>query len=151
MITYRKDTYQVLFTYEFLCMMTEHYKEVGGFKDSKKIELSVDWDLYRTLGRQNKMAMFTTRKNKKLIGYNFYIIGHHPHYKKALIAEADSVYVIPEFRNSWIGYKLIKYSVEYLRDKVDAITLNMHVDHKFEGIAKRLGFKPLECKHILET
>jgi len=151
MITFQEESYIVMFTPEFWEMAKKHYREVGGFKDSNKIKLSVNWGMYKLLGKQNRIAMFTAKEDTKLIGYNFYIIANHPHYQNAIIAEADSVYVIPKFRKGFIGYKLIKYSVKCLLDRVDAITLNMHIEHKFDSIAKRLGFKPLECKYILET
>lgn len=150
-ITFQEESYKVIFTPEFMELMLAHYKEVGGFKDSNKIKLAPNWDLYRTLGKNGNIVMFTIRDDKMLIGYNFYMVASHPHYRNSIIAEADSLYLIPKFRKGYTGYKLIKYSIDKLKKRVDAITLNTHVDFDFKSIAIRLGFKPLEQKFVMEV
>lgn len=151
MITYQEESYKIMRTKEFMELAKPHYKEVGGFKDSSKIKLAINWELYKTLGKAGIIRMFTARCNKKLIGYNFYMVAAHPHYRNNTIAEADSIYVHPLYRKGLTGYKLIKYAINVLKDKVDAITLNMHIDLSLEPLAKRLGFKPLERKFVLEV
>jgi len=151
MITFQEESYKIMFTPEFENLMIPHYQEVGGFKDSDKIKLSLNWDMYKVIGENGNVVMFTVRNSGELIGYNFYIVSTHPHYKDTLIAEADSIYLTPQFRKGYTGYKLIKYSINKLKERVNAITLNMHVDHSFESLAKRLGFNLLEYKFVLEV
>lgn len=151
MIAYQEESYKIMWTKEFMELAKPHYKEVGGFKDSSKIKLAINWELYKSLGEAGIIKMFTVRHNKKLVGYNFYMVAPHPHYRNNVMAEADSIYVHPDYRRGLVGYALIKYAINSLKDKVDVITLNMHIDLSLEPLAKRLGFKPLERKFVLEV
>ena len=150
MITFQEEHYSNFFTHEFMELYKVHWEEIGSF-DKQKIKLSPDWDKYRIMGKQNNLITFTIRNDRVLTGYNIFIITNHHHYKNTIIAENDILYLKPEYRKGFTGYKFVKYCVEELKNKVDVILLSMKASYTFENIAKRLGFTLMDYKFILEV
>lgn len=149
MITFQEDSYTKLFTPEFMSMYKDHWREIGIF-DRDKVKLSPNWDMYKAMGKLNSLVLFTAKSGDDVVGYNLFIITYHPHYAATKVAENDIIYLKPEFRKGFTGYKFIKYSVEELKKKVKIITLSMKADHPFAPIVKRLGFELTDLKHTLE-
>lgn len=151
MIVFQEEDYTHFFSFEFMQLYRTHWKEIGVF-DKHKIPLNPDWDLYRVLGKQNKLITFTARtKNALLIGYNIFITSTHHHYRDAIIAENDILYIHPEYRKGYTGYKFLKYCIKELEKRVDIIMLSVKASYPLEAITKRLGFKLMDYKFILET
>jgi len=149
MITYQEESYKAMFTSEFRALTEEHWQEVGGF-NKEKVKLSVNWDMYKALGKAGNLILYIIKYTDKVIGYCLFIKALHPHYRNTLIAENDILYLIPSFRKGYTGYKFLKYCVEDLKKKVDIILLSMKVKHSYEVIAKRLGFTLMDCLYRLE-
>jgi len=150
MITFQEEHYTQFFTKEFMELYKIHWREIGSF-DKQKIKLSPDWEVYRAIGKQNKLITFTIRDENTLIGYNVFMITNHHHYKSTIIAENDILYLHPEYRKGFTGYKFMKYCIEDLKNKVDIIILSVKASHSFEAITKRLGFTLMDHKFILEV
>ena len=148
MITFKEEHYGNFFAAEFMDLYRANWKEIGGY-DKQKIKMSPDWDMYRALGKNGNLVTFTIRDTNELIGYNLFIIAQHQHYKNHIVAENDTLYLKPEYRKGYTGYKFIKYCVEELKSKVDIIKLSMKAEYPFESVVKRLGFKLLDYKFIL--
>jgi len=148
---FQEEDYTHFFSYEFMKLYRTHWKEIGNF-NKQKIPLEPDWDIYRTLGKQGKLITFTIRTpNGLLIGYNIFIVTTHHHYRNAIIAENDILYLHPDYRKGYTGYNFIKYCIKELKERVDIIMLSVKASHSIEAITKRLGFKLMDYKFVLET
>lgn len=130
-------------------LTVKHWEEIGVF-NKEKIPLNPNWELYDILYEQDVLHIVTAEDNKKLVGYYVSIITPYLHYKDTLVAENDVVYLCKEYRKGLTGYKLIKFAVEQLKQRVQVIILNMKAEHPFFSLSKRLGFKLTEYKFTLE-
>jgi len=149
MITFQEESYTKFFSKEFMELYKLHWEEIGAF-NKQKIRLLPDWDVYRAMGKQNRLITFTVREDSTLIGYSIFILANHHHYKATSLAENDILYLKPEFRKGLTGYRFIKYCVEKLKKEFDVIILSMKAEYSFEPIVKRLGFKLTDYKFTLE-
>ena len=80
-----------------------------------------------------------------------FVLHPHPHYKSTMTAENDIMFLLPRHRQGLVGYRMIKYAVNKLKDKVDLISLSMKAEHDFSSLLERLDFKLVDYKYFLEV
>ena len=148
MITFQEEILNPNFIKEIESILKLHAEELNEFTFS----LNPDWKVYQQLADSEVLHIVTARKDKKLIGYYVSIIHTHPHYKDMLTAENDLHYILPKYRKGWLGYKFLKRVIQFLKEhNVDVITHSMKARHSYLPIAKRLGFRLMEYKLIMEV
>jgi len=149
MITYQEENWTDVVD-EIHILAVDHWKEICAF-DREKVVLKPNLVLYEAINKEKLLHVVTVRDSKELIGYYVSIITPHLHYSNTLVADNDIVFLKKEYRKGMTGYKLIKFAVEILKDKVQVIMLGMKVEHAFVNVMERLNFKLTEYKFTMET
>lgn len=129
------------------CLREEHWPEVGHYKD---IPIDMDWKRYFALQEMGKLRCYVVRsvlneemKTFELVGYAFYLVDHHLHYRKTLVAGQDILYIKKQFRGfgrhflSWCDAELKKEGV---------VTVTHHIKPYFDWspMAVELGYEHAE-------
>lgn len=124
-------------------LLEKHWEEVALHQG--KIKLNPDWKEYARLDAEGSLIAFTARKDGALVGYCVLIKSRSIHYKDHIFACNDVVFVIPEYRNTSTGYKLIKAAQEYCIDAgVSLMTVNTKVHIPFDKLMLDMGFDLVE-------
>ncbi len=129
---------------EAVPLFEDHWREVGVDRD--KIMLSIDFERLFLLERSRALSGFTARVDTRLIGYALFLCSRHLHYKEALYAYADVIYVAPEHRKSTgAGLGLIRFAERTLRGQgVAKIVYHIKLDHDFMPVMQKLGYEERE-------
>lgn len=135
--------------HEAEALFRRHYAEIARLQHINI--LNMDWPRYTRLQAGGHLFCLTVRDTGKLVGYIVYILAPHLHYCESTQAENDLTYVLPEYRQAWAGYKLIKYAVQILgsRGDIDVVHMRVKKDHDWGKILKRLGFEEAEQLYSL--
>lgn len=106
-----------------------HWKEVALYQND--INLDMWFEKYDQAAINNEFYVITVRDDDKIVGYYWFMVRPHLHYKKSLTAYTDMFYLYPLYRKGFNGIKLFK---------------------KFEEEAKKLGAERLitSCKLSLD-
>ncbi len=137
MITYQRETYQVLLD-EALDLFRTHSEESSERLDL--IPLEVNHQGYLRLEAANKLFVFTIRDGSKLIGYSKWIVSNPLHYKNSLTVSSTTIYVLPEYRKGLLGYKFIKWSIDQIKKRqIKRILIGIKPHHDFGKLLERLG------------
>ena len=148
MITFQEETLAQIRDKEFEDILKLHSEELTEFA----FQLNPDWKVYQLLEDTGALHIVTARDNEKLIGYHVSFIMTHHHYMDALVAENDLYYILPEYRKGWLGYKFLKKVIQFLkRRNVNIVSHNMKVSHSYLPLTKRLGFRLMEYKLVMEV
>jgi len=124
---------------EFIALSVDHYREIALNQD--KIPLDPDYDKYKSMGDNHSMIFISVRDNGKLIGYAFWMICQHLHYKSTRWAYNDIIYLDPKYRRSGLGLKLIKASEQVMIDAgAKKIAWHVKVTNDWTPILARLGY-----------
>jgi len=121
----------------------KHWEEIAVNKD--KIKLNPDWSFYESIYEAGNLGIYTARKDTNLVGYFIVIARPHPHYKDHIFAANDIIYIDPDYRKGLVGYKLIKFVENDLKNMgVSVLTINTKVHKPFDAVLERLGFENVE-------
>jgi len=124
-------------------LLEKHWQEVALYQG--KIKLNPDWQEYARLDAAGSLVAFTARKDGVLVGYCVLVKSRSMHYKDHIFASNDVVFVIPEYRNTSTGYKLIKAAQDYCIDAgVSIMTVNTKVHIPFDKLMLDMGFDLIE-------
>jgi len=130
---------------EILPLLDKHWEEIALNKDS--IKLNPDWEAYYAIERVGNLGIYTCRKEdtNELVGY-FVVIAHqHLHYKDHVFAENDIIYLHPELRNAGVGFKLIEFAENDLKELgVSALHINTKVHQPFDKLLEQMGYNNIE-------
>jgi hypothetical protein len=107
-----------------------------------------DWDRYFAFDRAGSCAVWTARTIKSgiLVGFVVWILTRGLHCSDTVFANADLVYLAPDYREGLTGYRLLKTAVAAVRSHVDfcRVETNMMYEHGRMGVLlKRLGFRKI--------
>lgn len=125
----------------------EHWEEVGHYKD---IPIDMEWSKYEALEKMGKLRCFTIRqplneefKETVLMGYAFFIVDKHLHYKNTVVASQDILYVRKPYRG--IGKEFLKWCDEELK-KDNVVTITHHAKPWFEygNLFQDMGYEKAE-------
>lgn len=137
MITYQKETYQVLVD-EAEDLFKRHSEESSDRLDI--ISLGINHQGYLRLESKRQLETHTIRDGNKLIGYFNWIITNPMHYINSTTAMSTMIYVLPEYRKGLLGYKFIKWSIGQIKERrVNRILIGIKPHHDFGKLLERLG------------
>lgn len=137
MITFQKESF-TKFISDGKELFFVHNQEV--VEQVEGIPLDVNYKAYFKMEALDKLEVHTVRDDGKLIGYSLWMLYYHPHYKTSLTANSTLIYIMPSYRKGLLGYKLIKWSIDRIKDRgVQRILIGVKPDHDFSKILERLG------------
>jgi GNAT superfamily N-acetyltransferase len=100
-------------------LLRAHWEEVAHFKD---IPLDVDWQTYAEVEARGRLLIIRVTVGAKLVGYAAYFVAFNPKYRTSLQATQDVIFVLPAYRGSRVGYRLVQMGDEHLkRELVQAV------------------------------
>lgn len=116
-----------------------HYDEIAKYKD---IPLDPDIDVYRSIAASGGLRIFTFRDSAgSLHGYEIFFVKNHPHYKTCLTASQDILYLCPETRKGFMGYKFIEWCDKELRSEgVQLVIQHVKESNNFSSVLRRMGY-----------
>ena len=78
-----------------------------------------DFDRYYALDRSGACAAWTARSGGALVGYVIWIWSRGLHSRCTTFADADPIYLAPEWRDGMTGLKFIRSSIAAVRELVN--------------------------------
>lgn len=79
--------------------------------------LDPDFAVYEQLDLAGRLRIYTVVQGGKLAGYQIFIVTEHPHSRDWISATQDVLYLKPEFRKGFTGYKFIKWCTKQLQEE----------------------------------
>lgn len=123
----------------------KHYGEMQSRleRDGHKIgDYNPRLDEYFSAMDRGDLLTFIVLENGTLVGYSNVWLTNDMH-NGELIAQEDTIYVLPEFRNG-VGRKLVKFIMADLESRgVKRVTISPVTDLRVGKIWQRMGFKPV--------
>jgi len=136
MITYRVETIAVVEAATDL--VRQHYEEVAQFKEVQKLD--PDWDAYERIEESGKLWVMTVRDDGVMVGYMVMMLSMDLHYRGLRRATEDIHYLLPEYRKGLIGFKLLRLTVQAMKEKgVKLVTMRTKAAHSHAALFERLG------------
>lgn len=121
-------------------LFLQHWNETTSFREH--LPLDIDWEKYTSLNEHDLLHIITAKDGEKIVAYMVYVIGENFHYKGKLIANNDTLFVIPEYRKQGLAQKLIKYCEQYLYERgVDVVTMHAKTTNKLSELLQMMGYK----------
>lgn len=129
---------------EALPLLVDHWREIVPFKD---IPLAPDLAAYRSAFAHGNLICITGRipcdsfdLADELVGYAFFFVREHLHFKTSLQAVQDALYLSPACRGL-DGVRLLRYCERALRERGVQV-LHQHVtpQRDFGPILTRMGY-----------
>ena len=105
-----------------------------------------DWGKYFAFDAAGSLAIWTARtiEGNVLVGFVVWILTRGLHCSETVFANADLVYLSPDYREGLTGYKLIKSAVAAVRPHADLVrveTNDLYEQGRMGVLLKRLGFR----------
>ena len=97
----------------FSDLLKEHWEEVA--KNKEVMILSPDRDKYKALEDSGSLKTLIAYSNGVPVGYSVNIVGPHLHYSSLIVGYNDLLFILPEFRNSPLGLKLIRQTEKFMK------------------------------------
>ena len=114
-LKYQKESCNGSIIEELKTLIGAHRDEVSMFSE-KIAPLDPDWDMYLMLEEKKALFTYTARNNGKLVGYYISFIVNHIHYKQTKVADCDIMYIMPEHRKGFAGFKLVRGAEKELEE-----------------------------------
>lgn len=127
---------------ELQSLFKSHYDEVNL---NKVIELDPDVEEYQWMDSRGMIEAHTVRHQGRLVGYSVFAFYKHLHYKRSPTAANDLIFISPEYRRGWTGYKFLKFIIARVKERNPQrifFHVKPHVD--FGRMLERLGAKLFE-------
>ena len=150
MITVGVESFNVVEQNQHL--IKDHWEEVAGSDNSGR-ELDVDWELFRTFEKHNRLVTIVARDNGEMAGYAVFIIQNHFHAKKTICAHNDAIFLRKESRKGRAGFLLIKESKNILEKLYPKVLILWHVKPHvdFGNFLLKIGYKKHETIYSLNV
>ena len=112
-----------------------------------------DWDRYFAMERAGSFAIWTARtlEGKALVGYVVWILLRGLHSAETIFADADLVYLAPEWRDGLTGYKLLKSGIAAVKPMANIIrveTNDLYEGGRMSVLLKRLNFERIGSVYV---
>lgn len=128
-------------------LRNEHWEEVGHYKD---IPIDMQWETYARLEEMGKLRCYTVRgvtneahEGTVLMGYAFFVVDNHLHYKNTLVAAQDILYVRKPYRG--IGRSFLSWcEARLIEEKVVTVTQHIKPWFNWGPMAEELGYEVAE-------
>lgn len=119
-------------------LLRDHYAELTLNKD--KVRLDPDWAQYDALEAADKLRIYTARDLGELVGYAFFFVTPHIHYRKLTVATNDVLFLKSEYRKGMTGIRFLKYCEQELFKCADKVTWHVKAAVDFGPILQRMGY-----------
>ena len=132
-------------------LIDEHYRAITLLSANKDVALEPNKDTYLNIEMTGAYRVYIVRDKETLaiVGYGGYFVSKSLHYTLSLQAVQDVLYVKPEYRSGWIGYRFLKYIEQCMRnDGVDALYQAVTVAHDYSKLLRRLNYREAETVFI---
>lgn len=135
---------------EAIPLLRSHYEEIAHYRD---IPMDPDWDAYDALQKSGMLRICTARTGDgELVGYVCHIVRPHLHYRSALTAIQDVVFLREDHRGGGLGMKLIAFADQRLAGEGVKITMqHVKAAHDFGPLLERMGYELVDhlyCRRL---
>lgn len=127
-------------------LLEAHYQEVAHYPDLK---LDPAWDLYAKINEAGNLRVYTARIDGALVGYEAFFISRSMHYRSAIYAVEDVLFVEKNARGARIGIGLMQFSHGSLA--AAGVTVVMHHCKHKEDLNLGPLYKRVGLEHIDEV
>lgn len=132
---------------ELPALFVAHDTEIH--KEPEALPLDVDWLGYMMSEAQGVLHVLTVRDGKDLVGYCFLFISKSLQ-TSVTTSATDIVYLKPEYREGWTGFKIYKAAKELSRRLgAKKLYLGEHGADTYERLFSRLGAKKVETLYAV--
>lgn len=127
-----------------------HGEEVDLYQEY--FQVSPDYDMYNTLSDLGVLHITTARDEEQggqLVGYLFFFVNNHPHYKEVVYANNDLIYVDPSCRGKGVAKGMFSAAEEDLKEGFDVSVISFHMKsaHPFKELAESMGYEEAEIMY----
>jgi len=106
-------------------------------------------DSYDQLEVKGLFSICTARHLKKLVGYCGFYLYPHMHYPSKIYAMNDVLLLLPEYRKTTAGVKLMKFSEQVVRERGAICVLwSVREWRDFSPILTRMGYHKQETVYM---
>ena len=120
-----------------------HWQDIALNQDT--IKLNPDWERYEEAEASGQLKIFTVREGKMLVGYFVCLVTKSLHYKDHLFAHNDVLFLHPNHRKGLVGWRLIKFAEQCLKDDgVSLLLINTKTHKPFDVLLQRLSYNHVE-------
>lgn len=115
-----------------------HWQETEGYRHG--IALNPDYDYMINAERTSRFILFTVRHEGKLVGNCMMYLSRSTHTQK-WVAEEDTIFILPEYRQGRLGVRLIRYVEDVLRNMgVTEIRVTVKTVNRVGELLQHLGY-----------
>lgn len=146
MIQFHKEYLNKYFFEEIKPLLMMACKEVYKEKENdimfeKFKENNIDYDYFLNKQNEGKLFITTIRDNNKLVGYWALEYFKHSQSNNIIVANNQTIYVLPEYRKNNISVDFIKFTEDLLKKYgVDQIFVGVNPNLKTDILFKRLKY-----------
>lgn len=129
-------------------LLHAHWREIAHYQD---IPLEPDTDYYEGLDRAGVLRCFTVRlaggtlvapEPGMLVGYAAFFVKRNGHYRSSLQAFQDVVFLLPEFRKTLVGSRLLRFcDAELKAEGVQVVYHHSKAAHDIGRVLERQGYE----------
>lgn len=124
-------------------LLMRHWAEIALDKD--EVPLAPDREKYDALNRMGQLSVMTVRSKGALVGYSSMIVNPGLHNKTTLQARMDILYLAPEHRGRFGGFRLLKAHEAALKKRgVRRIFLGSKINTDISRLFEALGYREIE-------
>ena len=146
MLTYQRERFADMWE-EVLPLFNRHWDEVEDPSITGR-PCPVK-ESYVALENNGGVMAMIARSEGKIVGYAFFYTYRHMHYPDKIYALNDVLFLLPEYRVTNAGYKLMKESERMVREAGANTVLWCVTEFKdFSPLLKRMGYHKKETTYI---
>ena len=128
-----------------IAMVALHHEETGTMNHE---EFDPDYQRYLAVEKSGLSRLFIVDDGEDLVGYSFFFVMPHMHYRKAIWAYQDVLFIKPAYRGT-LSVEFVKWCDSQLFDEgVSRIVRSVHEKNDYSGLLKHVGYEPLETQFI---
>jgi GNAT superfamily N-acetyltransferase len=129
-------------------LFEQHWEEVYG-QTQRKVD--IDFAVYGQMEQSDAAFGLFAFYDGLIVGYSVNVIAPNVHSKGHVTCNNDALYVDPLFRDTPLGIRLIKKTVEHAKGKgADMMAWNSPLSSPLRKILERLDYAPLEVVLVKE-
>lgn len=142
-VTFHAEAFTDQWAAEAAPLLHAHWREIAHFQD---IPLDPDWSAYHHVAAAGGLRLYTARDktSRALVGYAAFFVRPHPHYRGAIYAAQDVIWLAPVCRGM-IGWRFLKWCDAQLQaDGVTVVTQHVKAAHDFGPMLERMGYEKMD-------
>ena len=116
----------------------QHWQETEGYRHG--IALNPDYQYMVNAEQGGRFILFTVRTDGKLVGNCMMYLSRSTHTQR-WVAEEDTIFILPEYRQGRLGVRLIRYVEDVLRNMgVTEIRVTVKTVNRVGELLQHLGY-----------